>query len=247
MIKFFRNIRKALLAEGKLGKYLFYAFGEVLLVVIGILLALQINAKYEASKKEKLKNVYIDRLVNDLKLDTLNINTTTAAVAKSQVAIEEFIASLNTDTAQDTLYEVTSEFFDIGWIINDYTATDNTYKDLSQTGNMNIIGDPELIEALIKYYGFTNLLKEYHQVNKDWITPLDQQVALKTSAFEIDGATKELFSHTTAAETLNELRSEVKLLERCAAGHFWINGSLTRNMAVIKVEAIKLLELLNRE
>jgi len=39
-IKFFRKIRQNLLSEGKIGKYLKYAFGEIILVVIGILIAL---------------------------------------------------------------------------------------------------------------------------------------------------------------------------------------------------------------
>jgi uncharacterized membrane protein YgaE (UPF0421/DUF939 family) len=43
MIKFFRKIRKHLLAENKFSKYLIYAIGEIILVVIGILIALQIN------------------------------------------------------------------------------------------------------------------------------------------------------------------------------------------------------------
>jgi len=43
MIKFFRKIRQNLLSEGKTGKYFKYAIGEIILVVIGILIALQIN------------------------------------------------------------------------------------------------------------------------------------------------------------------------------------------------------------
>jgi len=43
MIKFFRKIRYALMEKNKTGKYLKYAFGEIMLVVIGILIALQIN------------------------------------------------------------------------------------------------------------------------------------------------------------------------------------------------------------
>ena len=43
MIKFFRNIRKNLLMENKTSKYFKYAIGEIILVVIGILIALQIN------------------------------------------------------------------------------------------------------------------------------------------------------------------------------------------------------------
>ncbi len=43
MKKFFRKIRRSLLEEGKIGKYFKYAIGEIILVVIGILIALQIN------------------------------------------------------------------------------------------------------------------------------------------------------------------------------------------------------------
>ena len=43
MIKFFRTIRKNLISEGKTVNYLKYAIGEIVLVIIGILIALQIN------------------------------------------------------------------------------------------------------------------------------------------------------------------------------------------------------------
>jgi len=43
MIKFFRHIRKSLIEQNKMGKYFKYAIGEIILVVIGILIALQIN------------------------------------------------------------------------------------------------------------------------------------------------------------------------------------------------------------
>ena len=49
MIKFFRKIRQRLLTENKFSKYLLYAIGEIILVVIGILIALQINNANEAN------------------------------------------------------------------------------------------------------------------------------------------------------------------------------------------------------
>jgi len=69
MIKFFRNIRKTLLAEGKTTKYLKYAVGEIILVVIGILLALQIsewNTNYKRHKVESqlLKDIHKEFLEN---------------------------------------------------------------------------------------------------------------------------------------------------------------------------------------
>lgn len=51
MLKIFRNIRRKYLAEGKSASYLKYAIGEIFLVVVGILIALQINNWNEIRKK----------------------------------------------------------------------------------------------------------------------------------------------------------------------------------------------------
>ncbi|MDP3313957.1 DUF6090 family protein [Lutibacter sp.] len=61
MIKLFRNIRKKLVAEGKTANYLKYAIGEIVLVVIGILIALQIN---NANEKRKATTQEITILKN---------------------------------------------------------------------------------------------------------------------------------------------------------------------------------------
>ena len=55
MIKFFRKIRQKLLTENKFSKYLLYAVGEIFLVVIGILIALQINNNSENYKKRQFE------------------------------------------------------------------------------------------------------------------------------------------------------------------------------------------------
>jgi hypothetical protein len=52
MIKFFRKIRQNLLTENKFSKYILYAIGEILLVVVGILIALNINNNNELEKKQ---------------------------------------------------------------------------------------------------------------------------------------------------------------------------------------------------
>jgi len=72
MIKFFRKIRQNLLMENKTGKYFKYAIGEILLVVIGILIALQINNwnDQRISKKEVITQLKI--LSNELK-DDINL------------------------------------------------------------------------------------------------------------------------------------------------------------------------------
>ena len=56
MIKFFRHIRRSLIQENKMGKYFKYAIGEILLVVIGILIALQFNNWNEQRKHKQAIN-----------------------------------------------------------------------------------------------------------------------------------------------------------------------------------------------
>ncbi len=63
MIKFFRKIRQQLLTENKFSKYLIYAIGEILLVVIGILIALQINNWNEGEKEKKLEDESLRKIL----------------------------------------------------------------------------------------------------------------------------------------------------------------------------------------
>lgn len=65
MIKFFRKIRQNLLSEGKTGKYFKYALGEIILVVVGILIALQINLKsQEKTNRNNIDNILKSVFVN---------------------------------------------------------------------------------------------------------------------------------------------------------------------------------------
>lgn len=71
MIKLFRNIRKNLLNEGKTTKYFKYAIGEIVLVVIGIFIALQLN-NWNQERQEKIKlDVYFEKMLDELDQEVL--------------------------------------------------------------------------------------------------------------------------------------------------------------------------------
>lgn len=67
MIKFFRHIRKNLIRQNKISKYLLYVIGEIILVVIGILIALQINNWNEGRMNQKKEQVILKALKTDFK------------------------------------------------------------------------------------------------------------------------------------------------------------------------------------
>jgi hypothetical protein len=74
MIKFFRKIRQSLLSEGKISKYFKYAIGEIFLVVIGILIALQVSNWNERRKELLGIESLMDKFENDLRLTIWNAN-----------------------------------------------------------------------------------------------------------------------------------------------------------------------------
>lgn len=247
MIKFFRHIRKSLLMENKTGKYLKYAIGEIILVVIGILIALQINNWNLQAKSNQLKGNYLNRLISDIQQDTTNINYVVSEIDKNQTIIKKLTKSISTSTNYTILDSLITNYFRRGWMILEYISKDNTYIDLSQTGNMNIIKNNVLVDNIIQYYGYVQEIDNFNTVNKNWITPLDLELAKLTSAFELDPSTSELFLHKNRLDAIKNIQSYSELMERNAAGHYWMNASLSRNLLVLKSESKTLLKALQKE
>ena len=141
MIKFFRNIRQNLIMENKTSKYLKYAIGEIVLVVLGILIALQVNNWNENRKTEiKIKNSLI-ALRNDLIQDTLLIKKRLPFINEQYYLNESLRAKVAKPTATvDTLVHVMRFEFNPNWVVQIPYNT-NTYNSLIQTGLIENISD----------------------------------------------------------------------------------------------------------
>ncbi len=140
MIKFFRKIRQNLLLENKTGKYLKYAVGEIVLVVIGILIALQINNWNEQRKKNELGKDYLQQLKQDLSLDAklyeeqiYNLTEQLKPIDSAVVILEK--ADANISTLQNIL--IHSKFD--GRTYDNYDINNSTFLALQNSGNMNLI------------------------------------------------------------------------------------------------------------
>lgn len=211
-----------------------YALGEIILVVVGILIALQINNWKELQKQKQLQTVYLNRMVNDLDHDLVNIEFVQATINENQAVISDFINAINSNQNKDQKLKNMTAYFEKGWIISEFMPSIITYTDLSQTGNMKVIENTQLANAIISYYGYIAQVENSNNVNKNWITPIDQAVAKETAAFEIDPNTSNLFSSRDRSSAIKDLLLNKALLERNAAGHYWINSSLNGNLQAIK-------------
>ena len=105
MLRFFRQIRQRLLTDNKFSKYLLYAVGEILLVVIGILFALQVNSWTEAKKLKATERDTYSSLLTSLRKDSLELVRIIDLQSKSLDAQNKII---NT-TADSLLQEMTTE------------------------------------------------------------------------------------------------------------------------------------------
>ena len=105
MVPFFRKIRKKMADDNRPLKYARYAIGEIVLVVIGILIALQINTWNEGRKSKKATMVYMDRSIDDLKSDTIMLSDhIQSAVLKNQFCkqIKKVVHQSISDMPSDT-------------------------------------------------------------------------------------------------------------------------------------------------
>ena len=166
MIKFFRKIRQRLLSESKFGKYLAYAAGEIILVVIGILIALSINNWNEERKKENTVATYKKSLIEDL----------TNEIANSKRAISDMEEDLQ------VLYAISKRIsgnsLNIDSIINIYRFEFNhniepdniniiTLDALISTGNINLL-EKDLYNSLMRLNDVQEKTNQAIGLNKEF-------------------------------------------------------------------------------
>ena len=148
MIKFFRKIRQKLLSENKFSKYLIYAIGEIILVVIGILIALSINNSNEQSKARKQEINYLKKLQADILLELKNNENMIVFrdnKAKASMKLLDFKVIDNESNfveLEETIFQV---FF---W--ETFIPTNNTYKELLSSGNLNFIKNDSIKDHLLE-------------------------------------------------------------------------------------------------
>lgn len=160
MIKFFRKIRQNLLSEGKTGKYLKYAFGEIILVVIGILIALQINNWNNQRLANKQMNAFLFGIIEDLKSDVTQFDrrikffNTLAEEKKNILKLTNF-EYIDTD----------SLFLVIRPRLSNYLINATTYNKIKSSGITQISKNDSLSGKIYNYYTTEST---YLIENMDW-------------------------------------------------------------------------------
>ncbi|NQZ44629.1 MAG: hypothetical protein HRT65_09980 [Flavobacteriaceae bacterium] len=151
MIAFFRKIRTSLVSGNQLHKYLLYAIGEIVLVVIGILVALQINTwnneRIDTNREAQyLRNIERD-LTRQLSAITVQMDFESEVAKNCDLALASFVSG-DRLKADSTLAMALGNTTSRRTFLNPNPA----YKELVSTGNIALLKNEDFKDQLINYY-----------------------------------------------------------------------------------------------
>lgn len=159
MIHFFRRIRQELINRERFGKYLLYAVGEIILVVAGILIALQINNLNEQRKENAKEQIVLKQLREEF---NLNLNQLESKITMRHDLMKDLKECLNYFAIQqvdnDSLFtaKLTSLMLPLTF--------DPIQNDLVSSGNIQIIKNTELKKRLTNWTSDVHQLREVEQI-----------------------------------------------------------------------------------
>ncbi len=165
MTKFFRKIRQDMLKENKFNNYLFYAIGEIILIVFGILIAVSINnCKESKNLKAAEKSLYGD-LLQELQIDLFEIQGNRRYNQKYLSRYNYASEIILTDTKmhlKDTLAVIAFELTKFSDFKNEVSA----YEKLAASGKLELLTNKDILKGLQNLgtkYNYINRLEKNHE------------------------------------------------------------------------------------
>jgi hypothetical protein len=157
MIKFFRKIRQKLLSENKFSKYLIYAIGEIVLVVIGILIALSINNWNEVQKDKRKAVIILEAIRSDMGQDLDEMRNLKVSWANRLVYFQKIYPSFNPDieinvTDIDTSSQI--KYWTLFGLSKPFRSHRSSFDAMISEGNSNLITNKKLFADIQEFYSF---------------------------------------------------------------------------------------------
>ncbi len=187
----FKNIRRKLAAQNRAMAYMRYAIGEILLVVIGILIALQINNWNEQRKENAKIQTYLKSMLVDLNNDINRFDLIINASNKQIRANSSVFRNKNYQTLPiDSIVLTISSYF------NDYKIYDQTFQKIKNSGLADQLGSKQLNDAINNYYTI-----DLYRFNT--FIDYDQNSTLKDDEFWFDNDNYEINPPFASIQKMN--------------------------------------------
>lgn len=167
MVKFFQKIRRKLINEGNSKRYLIYAIGEIFLVMVGILLALQVNNWNEKRKQTTRETQYLKQLTFDLSNDTTYYNKKISMYNRALIGVTKF--SIEIYKTQENREDLRNLLRHLNVSTDPLRSHNPTYLELTSTGNLAIIKPQDIKVSITNYYRlneqYASQMEEYNTLS----------------------------------------------------------------------------------
>lgn len=164
MIKFFRKIRQNSIRKNKTIIYIKYAFGEIVLVVIGILIALSLNNWNEERQVKNLENSTLDALIGEFESNKISLQNCLGFLKEDKMFADSIRMQLGPNKPTLSIDEMNKWFGQIGATIRCEISTD-ILEDVRSSGNLKIISRADIRRSIGKW---TSSLQELQREEDDW-------------------------------------------------------------------------------
>ena len=248
-----------MIKENQFSKYLLYAIGEIILVVIGILIALQINNANENRKKRQIEVSYLERLIIDLK-DNEKLWTDFHDQKKKQLKAANIFLNFSFRKNKDSVFNIMPYFNDIfNWV--DININQVTFEEMVSSGNLDLISNDSIkinLLELNKHYKSILHVQDKEKESHDRLLfpPINEKFNMRYSIALDPGMQQELNRTFTSEEFgyyLNEFKKE--LLELIGDQTFMNGVTVVKTSASVtmvdysnaKEEVIELIALIEEE
>jgi hypothetical protein len=200
MIKFFRKIRQRLLTENKFSKYLIYAIGEIILVVIGILIALGVNNWNQEKKEHRLGDDLLVRIHRDLVKDTINFNSVIIRNNELREDLKKLLVNLYDGVDNMNEVQKMSNIWDL-MLDQAFSPNDNTYRSMLSSGTIGFIRNTELKDEILDLYSEYDQTKALLLSISEWMIGIASNMDSETDFIKFGSTVTDIF---TTQEMLNE-------------------------------------------
>jgi len=185
MIKFFRRIRQQLLTENKFSKYLIYAIGEIVLVVIGILIALQINQWNENRKENNALKTLTENLNNEFQKNLKELEIDLSRVKNTIAASNTLLSYTGLKNVEVDNIKIDSLIF---YAVSNPTWNPSSYvlNDIKNSGKLSTLKNENLKLLLYDWDRLYEDILEWHAGSTNTTNRLVFFVSEKGSLVNID-------------------------------------------------------------
>lgn len=166
MISFFRKVKRKLLKERKVSSYLAYAIGEIILVVLGILIAIQINQVNTTRVDRQQEYNYLEAISANLKEDITELQLRLGKDSVHLTAQTNLVRAFTNDSirANEDLLKYSMHN---SAIISYFNPQNTAFEDMRFSGNLGLIDEDSLRYQILEYYNHSQRVVSSQEINNE--------------------------------------------------------------------------------